>query len=182
MSKDRLIYLPPGQTRPTRHPMMPLYRVLARYEDTGDQYSSVEAYMSQELPLHIHYEHDEAIFLLEGEVEYYCGDAMYRATPGTFMLLPRGVPHCPRPVGDVTPRVLTIQAPGDFASLGETMLEHQDPNNRNFTSPEYLEAVAKHGWILVDGDFWEKWDDGAWVEEHPENWWVGDWKQAPRVK
>lgn len=168
---DRLVNVPPGESLPTRIPMMPLYRVLARYEDTNQRWSSIEASVTQQLPLHVHH-HDEAVYILEGELEYFCGGKLYHATPGTFMLLPGDVPHCPRPLGNKPPRVLTIQSPGDFGRLAEAMLSFQHAGKRDFTTPEYLAAVAKHGWELVDADFWKRWDaqDPLYHKEFRQ-WW-----------
>ena len=51
------------------------------------------------------------IYVLEGEITFYVGDETYRATPGTFVLLPRGVHHSFEFEIDVVRKLLT-ETPG----------------------------------------------------------------------
>ncbi|MDP9441999.1 MAG: cupin domain-containing protein [Actinomycetota bacterium] len=44
-------------------------------------------------PLHVHEQEDEAFYVLEGEAEVLCGEERWRAEPGSFVFLPRGVAH-----------------------------------------------------------------------------------------
>src|SRR3982750_3870596 len=44
-------------------------------------------------PMHIHEREDEACWVLEGEVTFRCADETFAATPGSFVFLPRNVPH-----------------------------------------------------------------------------------------
>ena len=44
-------------------------------------------------PLHLHYEHEEGFYVLEGELEFTVGDQKLRAPAGTFVMVPIGVPH-----------------------------------------------------------------------------------------
>ena len=55
---------------------------------------------------------DQSFYLLEGEVTMRCGDRTFRAGPGSFIFLPRGVPHT-FVVESATPaRWLTLITPG----------------------------------------------------------------------
>ena len=51
------------------------------------------------------------IYVLEGEITFYVGDETYRATPGTFVFLPRGVHHSFVFEIDVVRKLLT-ETPG----------------------------------------------------------------------
>lgn len=44
-------------------------------------------------PLHVHHNDDEAFYLLEGRVTYTCGDQQFEGGPGSFIWLPRDIPH-----------------------------------------------------------------------------------------
>ena len=41
------------------------------------------------LPLHVHHQEDEAMYVLEGEYEIQCGDQAFRATAGHWFSFPR---------------------------------------------------------------------------------------------
>src|SRR6187401_2820746 len=45
-------------------------------------------------PLHRHANEDETWQVLEGELRFRLGDDIRRAPAGTFVFVPRGVPHC----------------------------------------------------------------------------------------
>jgi mannose-6-phosphate isomerase-like protein (cupin superfamily) len=86
------------------------------------------------VPLHVHHAEDEAWYLLDGEVTFHCGDEQFVAGPGSWVFLPRDVPHTFK-VGPSGARLITISAPSGFADfvreLGEPApaltLPPQDP-------------------------------------------------------
>jgi mannose-6-phosphate isomerase-like protein (cupin superfamily) len=43
---------------------------------------------------HIHHAHEEGFYVLAGEVEFVVGTDTVQAGPGTFLMVPIGVPHC----------------------------------------------------------------------------------------
>jgi quercetin dioxygenase-like cupin family protein len=62
---------------------------------------------------HVHRVQEETFFVLEGECEWHAGDEVIRATPGTYLFLPPGVPHNITNVSDKPARVLmTVSPPG----------------------------------------------------------------------
>ncbi|MDP8899857.1 MAG: cupin domain-containing protein [Actinomycetota bacterium] len=65
-------------------------------------------------PRHVHHEADEAFYILEGVMRGYCGDQSWRATPGSFVWLPRGIPHGYAVDGDEPLRSLALVMPGGF--------------------------------------------------------------------
>ena len=69
------------------------------------------------IPSHIHHREDEAMYILEGEYEIECGDQAFRATAGTFVLLPRDVSNGYRNVGDAPGKFLHITSPGGFEEV-----------------------------------------------------------------
>jgi len=74
-------------------------------------------------PPHVHDTSDEALFVLDGEFDGFCGDRSWRAEPGALVFLPRAVPHGYR-VSEAGPgRILVVVSPGGFdqfvAAAGE---------------------------------------------------------------
>lgn len=63
--------------------------------------------------LHVHRVQEETFYVLDGECEWWVGDRRVRATRGTFLFLPPGVPHNITNVSDKPARVLmTVSPPG----------------------------------------------------------------------
>jgi len=72
---------------------------------------------------HVHRVQEETFYVLEGECEWHAGDQVVRATPGTFLFIPPGVPHNIANASDKPARVLmTVSPPGHehyFEELAE---------------------------------------------------------------
>jgi quercetin dioxygenase-like cupin family protein len=63
--------------------------------------------------LHVHRVQEETFYMLEGACEWRVGDQVVRATPGTYLFIPPGVPHNITNVSDKPARVLmTVSPPG----------------------------------------------------------------------
>jgi len=77
-------------------------------------------------PPHVHHAEDEAFYVLEGELTVTHGDQAVPAPAGTFVFLPRGVPHAFR-VGAAPTRLLQLNTPAGlerfFAEAGEPAME-----------------------------------------------------------
>jgi mannose-6-phosphate isomerase-like protein (cupin superfamily) len=63
---------------------------------------------------HVHHDHVDAFFVLEGELEWRVGPSLepHRGGPGTFILVPRDVLHTFRNPGPGEARFLNLHAPG----------------------------------------------------------------------
>jgi mannose-6-phosphate isomerase-like protein (cupin superfamily) len=64
-------------------------------------------------PFHVHHDEDEAWYILEGNVSFRFGDERFSAGPGTWVYLPKDVPHGFR-TEDHEARLLTFAAPAGF--------------------------------------------------------------------
>ena len=74
-----------------------LLTFLATGEDTNGQFALVEEIgrkgQSAVPPTHVHAREDECFFVVEGAITCYVGDETVHVPAGSFVLLPRGVPH-----------------------------------------------------------------------------------------
>jgi quercetin dioxygenase-like cupin family protein len=62
---------------------------------------------------HVHRVQEETFYLLEGDCEWHVGGDVVRATPGTYLFIPPGVPHNITNVSDKPARALmTVSPPG----------------------------------------------------------------------
>jgi mannose-6-phosphate isomerase-like protein (cupin superfamily) len=86
----------------------------ATAETTGGAYGLVESWIpaGSSPPLHVHHREDEAFWVIEGQVRFRCGERDILAGPGSFVFLPRDVPHTFVVEGDVTAHLLTLMSPG----------------------------------------------------------------------
>ena len=97
---------------------------------------------------HIHHTEDGAFFVLEGKMLVHCGDQEFEATRGSFVFLPRAVPHSFRVVSDEPASWVNIQGPsGDFAKYAKKIADRADGAA---IDPATRVALAKeHGLEIV---------------------------------
>ena len=64
-------------------------------KETNGRYAPVEVLEpeGEEAPLHVHHKEDEAFWVLEGELTFEVGEETIKASPGSFLFGPKGVPH-----------------------------------------------------------------------------------------
>lgn len=78
---------------------------------------------------HIHENEEELVYLVQGQIEVELGDDKLIAEAGTCALLPRGIPHGYRNIGDTESRLLAILLPGRldgfFSSLSRELAENR---------------------------------------------------------
>jgi quercetin dioxygenase-like cupin family protein len=63
--------------------------------ETNDQFWALEGFADHHMavPLHAHSREDEIWYVLEGEIAFTIGDETRVGGPGTFVHIPRNVPH-----------------------------------------------------------------------------------------
>jgi quercetin dioxygenase-like cupin family protein len=75
------------------------------------------------VPPHVHQDHDEWSYILEGRIGARVGDDEFIAEPGSYILKPRQIPHTFWNPDDQPARILEIITPSGleemFASFGE---------------------------------------------------------------
>lgn len=72
-----------------------LIRILARGEESGGEMAGIECIVQRGLepPPHAHTREDEAVFIVDGDVEFTIGRRRVRPARGEWVFLPRGVRH-----------------------------------------------------------------------------------------
>jgi mannose-6-phosphate isomerase-like protein (cupin superfamily) len=84
-------------------------------ESTGGAMSVLEEVPPLvDTPLHVHANEDELFYPLEGEHVFLVGDEEVRASPGSAVFAPRGIPHSQRRVVPGVGRTLIVITPGGF--------------------------------------------------------------------
>ncbi|HEV2065763.1 MAG TPA: quercetin 2,3-dioxygenase [Thermomicrobiales bacterium] len=136
------ICVPPGEGR-SIWVADELMTFKASAADTGGAYALTDSLVPPQggPPPHIHHREDEAFWVLEGELEVVVGESTFRAGPGSFLHLPKGVLHSYRNSGDGPARFLTLIVP---AGLEVFFLEVGKPGT-DLSSPPPLcdEDIAR---------------------------------------
>lgn len=69
------------------------------------------------VPLHIHRNEDETIYVIEGSYKLRVDDDITDARPGQIAHFPRGVPHSYSNAGDTTGRLMIMTTPGGYEAF-----------------------------------------------------------------
>ena len=93
-------------------------------EETDGKFALLDQTMppGYAVPRHIHVEEDEAWYLLEGSMTFYCGGHVIEAAKYGWVFAPRGIPHTFK-VGSEGARALTFAFPSSFADFVAEMGE-----------------------------------------------------------
>jgi len=68
-------------------------------------------------PLHVHHDLDDSFYLLSGRLAIRCGEDTFLARTGDYVVLPRGVPHTLRVLGDTEAVMLQTHADPSFLTF-----------------------------------------------------------------
>jgi mannose-6-phosphate isomerase-like protein (cupin superfamily) len=93
-----------------------LYTLKATGADTGGAMTVFEVLAGVEAgpPLHVHEREDEALYVLEGEIELHVGDLVTRLGPGGCAFAPRRVPHTWAVTSEPPARLFAVATPAGF--------------------------------------------------------------------
>ena len=75
----------------------------------------------------MHHREDEAFYVVEGNFLYECGDQRAQGGPGTYVFLPRGIPHCFQNIGDEAGKMVVICQPAGLELFFEEISAIQGP-------------------------------------------------------
>ena len=120
----------------------------ATTDETGGAFGLVESQVAagSSPPLHVHRGEDESFYVLEGELTFKAGDETFEAGPGSFVFLPRDLPHTFVVEGDTPARLLTLLTPGGgerFFVDGGRRPEHEGLPPAGPPDIEMLKRVAE---------------------------------------
>lgn len=106
-----------------------LHLLLERNQSEDGAYSLIHltAPPDLETPYHLHHTEDEAFYVLEGELNVICDGRKIIAGPGSYIFLPRGLPHGFRCSSKEGARVLIHVIPGGKVGFVGMMLEMAVP-------------------------------------------------------
>jgi mannose-6-phosphate isomerase-like protein (cupin superfamily) len=133
-----------------------LTRILAESGKTDGAFSLVHQTLplGNATPLHIHHAHDEAFFVLFGDLKGVLGDTEWSATGGDFVWLPRGVAHAFQAVSEIPTEVLVMSVPGGFddfvANAGDLYEEGMETSHLG-PDPALLTEIASQHDIAIIG-------------------------------
>jgi quercetin dioxygenase-like cupin family protein len=107
------VHVRPGEGDTIRNPVNGAFTYKLRGEQSGGGLLVLETEVPPGggPPLHVHANEDEGLYTLAGDVRFRLGDDVRPAPPGTFMFVPRGVPHCFTNAGEDAARVLIFFTP-----------------------------------------------------------------------
>lgn len=108
-------------------------------------------------PLHRHTREAEAFYVLAGEISYRAGEEQYELGPGSFIYLPRGLPHAFRIRGEAAARFLAFTTPGGLMGLydevgipaRERRLPGDDGQSPEVELPKWAEVGPRYGLEVV---------------------------------
>lgn len=99
-------------------------------------------------PLHVHNDFDEAFYVLEGDFRIRIEGETIDAPPGSFVYIPRGVPHSWTNTGERPARVLSLGAPASLETfLTDLGAATQKPESERWEA--MLDAYARHATDVV---------------------------------
>ena len=152
MSVAELIVLGPGEGK-TVSLLGGRYTYKAVGRDTDGHYGLLEVTAPAGAPgppPHVHEREEEALYVVDGELDVQIGERTLHARAGTFALVPRGTVHtfsnpAPRPA-----RVLVIVSPAGFEQAFEEMADVA-PRADEPPNMEKLLAIAKRYHLKIVG-------------------------------
>jgi quercetin dioxygenase-like cupin family protein len=77
-------------------------------------------------PLHTHSNEDESWYVLEGRLRFRLADERRDAPQGSFVFVPRGVPHCFQNVAETPARILVAFTPSGMEAFFDRFAELPD--------------------------------------------------------
>jgi quercetin dioxygenase-like cupin family protein len=140
------LFLGPADGKVLPNPIGGRMMVKVRDEDTNGAYSIHDNTIPPGSPgprPHLHRNHEEAFYVLEGELTVR-GEARTIAAPaGSVVVVPRGVVHQPSNPRPEPTRVLLIFSPAGMDRFFEEAAERRMPLQAVPTDPAILEELAK---------------------------------------
>jgi quercetin dioxygenase-like cupin family protein len=135
-----------GEGERIRSPLGGDVRHLVRGEHSNGALAALEAVNGpgEGPPLHVHTREDETAYVLEGEFCWKLGDELSRSGPGSFVFIPRGVPHTWQVIGERDGRMLVTFFPAGMEGFFDRLSSMTE-----FDLEKFREAASAHGMEVV---------------------------------
>jgi quercetin dioxygenase-like cupin family protein len=151
------IFVGPADGKELTNPIGGGMVVKIRDEDTAGAYSVHDNTIPPGSPgprPHFHRHHEEAFYVLEGELTVRVGSSKIVAPVGSFVVVPRGVVHQPSNPGRQPTRVLLVFSPGGMDRFFEEAAEGRIPLAAVPDDPVVLERLGafteKYGYEFAE--------------------------------
>jgi mannose-6-phosphate isomerase-like protein (cupin superfamily) len=119
---------------------------------TGGAYSLMEEELwGDPTPLHRHGREEEAFYVMSGRLAVWADGTETIAEPGAFVLIPRGVAHAARRIGDDPARMLTLISPAGLQRFFESVV--REGEEQLLAQPDRLIALANEFGSEILGDY-----------------------------
>ena len=129
-NEDEVIFVGPGEGKDLTNPIGGAMVVKVRDEYTAGAYSVHDNTIPAGSPgprPHIHRDHEETFYVLEGELTVQVGTHTITASAGSFVVVPRGVVHQPSKPRARPTRVLLLFSPAGMDHFFEEAAEGRMP-------------------------------------------------------
>lgn len=112
----------PGEGAQLRNPLGGPLTFKARAPETGGSVTAFESSPApgEGPPLHIHRDADELLYVLEGAFRFKLGDELRDAPAGSFVFVPRDLPHTWQNVGETPACLLVVFTPAAMEGFFES--------------------------------------------------------------
>jgi quercetin dioxygenase-like cupin family protein len=120
--------------------------IVARGEQTSGAFTVLEFAVppGEGPPLHVHTREDELVQVVDGDFRWKLGDELSPSAPGSFVFIPRGLPHGFQNVGDGPGRHRITFAPAGMERFFELQAELTE-----FDLDAFKHAAAEVGMDVV---------------------------------
>jgi quercetin dioxygenase-like cupin family protein len=156
-SEDEGIFVGPGDGKDLTNPIGGAMVVKLHDEHTAGAYSVHDNTIPPGSPgprPHLHRYHEEAFYVLEGELTVRVGPRKIVAPAGSFVVVPRSVVHQPSNPGTEPTRMLLVFSPGGMDRFFEEAAEGRMPLAAVADDPAVLERLEvfteKYGYEFAE--------------------------------
>ena len=103
----------PGDNVAIANPVGGEITIMVRGEHTDGRLTALETVVApgEGPPLHTHAGEDEGLLIVEGRFRFRLGEKVEQASIGSFVYVPRGVPHTWQNIGDRPGRMFVMFTP-----------------------------------------------------------------------
>ena len=145
-AKSEGIAVPSGDGNRVRSPLGGDITFIVTGEESNGALAALEAvnHPGEGPPLHFHGREDETVYVLEGDFRWKLGDELSVTGPGSFVFIPRGLPHTWQVIGERSGRMLITFAPAGMEGFFEKLSSLTE-----FDLEAFRAAAAEHGMEVV---------------------------------